>query len=417
MSDNSIWKEVEELFTDADKIRHDTSTRRWRDADPDSEEVMHQLRAVLGAAVDNADTWRNSIRERNRRIRSFGYGLPEGREELLIEANKVVDYLRDALDKTNRQLSAITSSAALGDALDIQMQRHDWRNLLQSIGGYLSTWKLKNLHDFVNEHAKTLEQDVVNLMMVQDPDKKNTITALISKALNIDETLRTIQNISAMTPSEINKACPDLSRAQPTPSLAILRNQCFEDRIQYLLETRKHMDALKEMVQAAAEETPKARGGVRQKIRGKVKLMDKIIAGKLSQRSRRPGTKYSTTTLSPIATRALSTILFELTLLEPTTRSPMEMERLTIAWSGHGGVVPVLRRLSKLDLPVNIRGQLEVLQDAIQDRVRKAKKGGSRTRRRRRSRDRHRTRHKRRRSSRRKSRRRRRKRRKRYTRR
>ena len=93
----------------------------------------------------------------------------------------------------------------------------------------------------------------------------------------------------------------------------------------------------------------------------------------------------------------------------------MEMDRLTIAWTGHGGVLPVLKKLSKLDLPVNIEGQIEVLQGGIEDRVVKTKKGGRRTRRKRRSHGNRRTRYKRR-HKRRKSRRRR-KRGKRYTRR
>jgi len=412
----SIWGEVNTLFADAERASNNMRQRLWSDADPDSEEVAHHLRAILAAAAANAENNRDFIRQRNSRIRSFGMGLPEGREELLRDAKANATYLKDALEKTNRQVESMTSTGALGDALDRETQRHDWRNLLQKIGGFLSTWKLKNLHEFISDHAEGLEEDVVQLLMVQDPDQKTRTTALIFKALDIDEALKTIQNISFMSADAIYKACPDLSRDKPEPSLSILRNQCFEDRIRYLLETRKHMNALKEIVQAMAEETPKARGDVRQKIRGKVRLIDRILSGKLSQRSRRTGTKYSTTTLSPIAARALSTILFELTLLEPTTRSPMEMDRLTIAWTGHGGVLPVLKSLSKLDLPINIKGQIEVLQDAIQDRLRKAKTGGRRTRRRRRGRDRRRTRHKRRRK-RRKSHRRRRKRRKRYTRR
>ena len=71
--------------------------------------------------------------------------------------------------------------------------------------------------------------------------------------------------------------------------------------------------------------------------------------------------------------------------------------------------------LSLTDLPVNIEGQIEVLQGGIEDRVVKTKKGGRRTRRKRRSHGNRRTRHKRR-HKRRKSRRRR-KRGKRYTRR
>ena len=207
-----------------------------------------------------------------------------------------------------------------------------------------------------------------------------------------------------MSADAIYKACPDLSRDKPEPSLSILRNQCFEDRIRYLLATRKHMSVLKEGVARRLAETPQTRGDVRQKIRGKVKLMERILSGKLSTRSRRTSTDYSTTTLSPIAGRALSTILFELTLLEPTTRSPMEMDRLTIAWTGHGGVLPVLKKLSKLDLPVNIAGQIKVLQSGIEDRVMKARKGGRRTRRRRknkRRRTRQKRRHKRRKSRRR----------------
>ena len=123
--------------------------------------------------------------------------------------------------------------------------------------------------------------------------------------------------------------------------------------------------------------------------------MERILSGKLSSRSRRSRTDYSTSKLSPIAARALSTILFELALLEPTTRSPMEMDRLTIAWTGHGGVLPVLKKLSKLDLPVNVKGQIEVLQSGIEDRVARAKKGGRRTRRKRRRGRGRRTRHKR----------------------
>ena len=411
----SIWGEVNTLFADAERASNHMHQRLWSDADPDSEEVARHLRAILAGAVANAENTHDSIRQRNSRIRSFGYGLPEGREELLRDAKANVTYLRDALEKTNRQVESMTSTGALGDALDRETQRHDWRNLLQKIGGFLSTWKLKNLHEFISDHAEGLEEDVVQLLMVQDPDQKTRTTALIFKALDIDEALKTIQNISFMSADAIYKACPDLSRAQPTPSLAILRKQCFEDRIRYLLATRKHMSFLKEGVARRLAETPQARGDVRQKIRGKVKLMERILAGKLSQRPRRSGTKYSTTTLSPIAARALSTILYELTLLEPTTRSPMEMDRLTIAWTGHGGVLPVLKKLSKLDLPVNIEGQIEVLQGGIEDRVVKTKKGGRRTRRKRRSHGNRRTRHKRRRK-RRKSRHRR-KRRKHYTRR
>ena len=155
------------------------------------------------------------------------------------------------------------------------------------------------------------------------------------------------------------------------------------------------MSSLKERIEAIRSITPKTRGDIRQKIRTKVKLMERILSGKLSSRSRRSSTDYSTTKLSPIAARALSTILFELSLLEPTTRSPMEMDRLTIAWTGHGGVLPVLKKLSKLDLPINIKGQIEVLQSGIADRVERAKKGGARrTRRKRRSHGKRRTRHK-----------------------
>ena len=87
----------------------------------------------------------------------------------------------------------------------------------------------------------------------------------------------------------------------------------------------------------------------------------------------------------------------------------MEMDRLTIAWTGHGGVLPVLKKLSKLDLPINIKGQIEVLQSGIADRVERAKRGGRRTRRRRRRgrghrRTRHKRRHKRRKSRRRRQR-------------
>lgn len=431
----SIWGEVNTLFADAERASNHMHQRLWRDADPDSEEVARHLRAILAGAVANAENIRDSIRQRNSRILSFGYGLPEGRDELLRDAKANVTYLRDALEKTNRQVESMTSTGALGDALDRETQRHgaasaaqllrrqrrretqrhDWSNLLQKIGGFLSTWKLKNVHKFISDHAEGLEEDVVQLLMVQDPDQKTRTTALIFKALDIDEALKTIQNISFMSADAIYKACPDLSRDKPEPSLSILRNQCFEDRIRYLLATRKHMSFLKEGVARRLAETPQARGDVRQKIRGKVKLMERILAGKLSQRPRRSGTKYSTTTLSPIAARALSTILYELTLLEPTTRSPMEMDRLTIAWTGHGGVLPVLKKLSKLDLPVNIEGQIEVLQGGIEDRVVKTKKGGRRTRRKRRSHGNRRTRYKRR-HKRRKSRRRR-KRGKRYTRR
>ena len=411
----SIWGEVNTLFNAAERASDNMHKRLWSSADPDSEEVAYHLRVILAAAVLNAENVAQSIRQRNSRIRSFGYGLPEEREELLRDARANVTYLKDALEKTNRQLETITSTGALGDALDRETQRHDWRNLLQKIGGFLSTWKLKNLHDFISDHANGLEEDVVRLMMVQDPDQKLGSSALIFKALDIDEALKTIQNISFMSADAIYKACPDLPREKPEPSLSILRNQCFEDRIRYLLATRKHMSVLKQRVEAVRSITPQARGDVRQKIRTKVKLMERILSGKLSSRSRRSSTDYSTTKLSPIAARALSTILFELTLLEPTTRSPMEMDRLTIAWTGHGGVLPVLKKLSKLDLPANIEGQIEVLQDGIEDRKAKTKKGGRRTRHKRRSHGHRRTRHKRR-HKRRKSRRRR-KRRKRYTRR
>jgi len=403
----SIWGEVNTLFADAERASNHMHQRLWSDADPDSEEVARHLRAILAAAVANAENIRDSIRQRNSRILSFGYGLPEGREELLRDAKANVTYLKDAMEKTNRQVESMTSTGALGDALDRETQRHDWRNLLQKIGGFLSTWKLKNLHEYISDHAERLEEDVVQLLMVQDPDQKTRTTALIFKALDIDEALKTIQNISFMSPDAIYKACPDLPRDKPEPSLSILRNQCFEDRIRFLLATRKHMGVLKTAVAHRFSETPQARGDVRQKIRGKVKLMERILSGKLSSRSRRSSTDYSTTKLSPIAARALSTILFELTLLEPTTRSPMEMDRLTIAWTGHGGVLPVLKKLSKLDLPVNIEGQIDILQGGIEDRLMKTKKGGRRTRRKRRSHGNRRTRHKRR-HKRRKSRRRRR---------
>ena len=390
----AIWGEVHALFTDAERASNNMRQHLWSDADPDSDEVVHHLRAILSAAVANAENIRDSIRQRNSRIISFGYGLPEGRHELLRDAKANVTYLTKALTKTNRQLEAITSTGGLADALNAEIQKHDWQKLLYDIGGFLSTWKLKNLHEFISEHAKDLEEDVVHLLMVSDPDQKTGASALILKALDIDETLKTIQNISSMSADAIYKACPDLPRDAPEPSLSILRNQCFEDRIRYLLATRKHMSALKQRVEAVLSITPQARGDVRQKIRTKVKLMERILSGKLSSRSRRSRTDYSTSKLSPIAARALSTILFELALLEPTTRSPMEMDRLTIAWTGHGGVLPVLKKLSKLDLPVNIKGQIEVLQSGIEDRVARAKKGGRRTRRKRRSRGR-RTRHKR----------------------
>ena len=393
----AIWGEVNTLFNAAERASNNMHQRLWSNADPDSEEVVHHLRSVLSAAVSNAENTRDSIRQRNSRILSFGYGLPEGRRELLRDAKANVTYLRDALNKTERQLEAITSTSGLADALSTEIQRHDWQKLLYEIGGFLSTWKLKNLHEFITEHGKELGEDVERLLMVNDPDKKIGMSALILKALDIDEALKTIQNISFMSADAIYKACPDLPRTKPEPSLSILRNQCFEDRIKYLLETRKHMSSLKERIEAIRSITPKTRGDIRQKIRTKVKLMERILSGKLSSRNRRSSTDYSTTKLSPIAARALSTILFELSLLEPTTRSPMEMDRLTIAWTGHGGVLPVLKKLSKLDLPINIKGQIEVLQSGIADRVERAKKGGARrTRRKRRSHGKRRTRHKRR---------------------
>ena len=128
------------------------------------------------------------------------------------DARANVTYLRDALNKTERQLEAITSTSGLADALSTEIQRHDWQKLLYEIGGFLSTWKLKNLHEFITEHGKELGEDVAHLLMVNDPDKKIGMSALILKALDIDEALKTIQNISFMSADAIYKACPDLSR-------------------------------------------------------------------------------------------------------------------------------------------------------------------------------------------------------------
>ena len=411
------WKEVEELFANAERMRY-----HWRDADPDSEQIARQLQEILTRVAATATEQRDNIGRRNARFRSFGMDLSDEQRQQYKDAAIKDEYVNDALDKTNRQLAAITSE----DALDAEIRRHhspaaaerarfakaparhDWSDLLQTIGSFLATWKLKNLHKFVKHHAKNMEQDVVRLMMTQDPDKKITTTALIFKALDIDKALRTIQNISGMSADAIYEACPGLSRAVPEPPEPILRNQCFEDRIRYLLETQKHMRALKEQMEALSAIRPQARGDMRQKIHEKVKLMERILAGKLSKRPRRPGTDYSTTTLSPIAARALRTILHELTLLETTTRSPMELERVQ-SWSEpKRGVAFVLKELSKLKLPEDIKEQIEILQNAIQRRVAAAKKGGRRTRRRRknkRRRTRQKRRHKRRKSRRRRKRR------------
>ena len=75
----AIWGEVHALFTDAERASNNMRQHLWSDADPDSDEVVHHLRAILSAAVLNAENIRDSIRQRNSRIISFGYGLPEGR--------------------------------------------------------------------------------------------------------------------------------------------------------------------------------------------------------------------------------------------------------------------------------------------------------------------------------------------------
>ena len=242
------WKEVEELFANAERMRY-----HWRDADPDSEQIARQLQEILTRVAATATEQRDNIGRRNARFRSFGMDLSDEQRQQYKDAAIKDEYVNDALDKTNRQLAAITSE----DALDAEIRRHhspaaaerarfakaparhDWSDLLQTIGSFLATWKLKNLHKFVKHHAKNMEQDVVRLMMTQDPDKKITTTALIFKALDIDKALRTIQNISGMSADAIYEACPGLSRAVPEPPEPILRNQCFEDRIRYLLETQK----------------------------------------------------------------------------------------------------------------------------------------------------------------------------------
>ena len=110
----SIWGEVNTLFTDAERASNNMHQRLWRHADPDSEEVARHLRAILAGAVANAENTHDSIRQRNSRIRSFGYGLPEGREELLRDAKANVTYLKDALEKRKYFASRIKPLQGLG---------------------------------------------------------------------------------------------------------------------------------------------------------------------------------------------------------------------------------------------------------------------------------------------------------------
>lgn len=423
------WEEVEELFANAEGERH-----RWRDAvNPDSEKIVHQLQAVLREVKETATQQYNNIRQRIERMRGWGMSPSDEEKQEAYTLFSQVQYLNDALDKTNRQLAAITSEDALSAemrqhgyggaaAATADVARHDWSDLLRTIGDFLATWKLKNLHEFVKYHAKNLEQDVIRLMMSKDPDKKISTDTLIFEALDIDKVLRTIQNISSMSPEAIYEVCPDLDRAQPTPSPDILRNQCFEDRIKYILAAVKHMSTLKQELEENAERGHRHRGDIRREIHEKVDIIERIIAGRLSQRPRRRTTDYSTTYLSPIVKRALRTTLHALTLLESKKGTAMELKRVK-TWTEDAGVTATLQKLSRLKLDGDIKEQIGILQDAIQRRAAAMarvasapppqpppKLGGHRTRRRRRGRGHRRTRHKRR-HKRRKSRRRRRRRR------